>query len=65
MTFRIKTRNDPNIAVILTVHDKGSYASNIGNLFGNIHVIRFVIPNTTIIGNAYEVKRQKVKELNR
>ena len=58
-------RNDERILLDMTVHDKGGYLSNVGNLFGNAHVMQFVKPNVTIKSNTYEVKRQRITELNR
>ena len=53
------------IMVVLTVHDKGGYYDNVGNLFGNYHVIQFVDMTANISTNAYEVQRQRITELNR
>jgi len=65
MSFRLKTRNDESILVALAVHDHGSWLSNIGNLFGNYHVLQFVNSNANMTSNTYEVYRQRITEVNR
>ena len=58
-------RNDPAIAVILTVHDEGTYFYHFGNLFGNSHILQFVNPSLDIRSDMFAVKRQRITELNR
>ena len=53
------------IAVIMTVHGKGAYLGNLGNVFGNFHVLQFPKENTNLTSNTYEISRQRVTELNR
>ena len=65
MSFRLRTRNDESILVALAVHDQGSWLSNIGNLFGNYHVLQFVNSNANMTSNTYEVYRQRITEVDR
>ena len=65
MSFRLETRKDAAILVALTVHDKGSWLSNLGHLFGNYHVLQFVDPTANMTSNSYEVERQRITEVNR
>ena len=65
MSLRLKLRNDPAIAAVISVHDKGRYFSGFGNLFGNHHLLQFVNPNVKIRSDMFEIKRQRITELNR
>ena len=62
---KLSPNTDPQIMIVLSVHDKGRYNYNMANLFGNYHVFKFVDVNANITDNTYEIQRQRITELDR